>query len=511
MKPVAFMRLKKAKSLDDVLRRYTGTQLLVEVKLDGFKLFGVKDKDGKVRLYTRRGKNVTSKLPGIETAFDVRTLPETSVLGELVYIIDGKQSISAVSSIVQSTPARAVEQTAALGGRLEYRVYDVLEFDGHRVHDLPLVERQKLVKQLYGTSRGDVRAVKVYPWSQRRSALRVAATENAEGLVIKPKESPYVFNSLGKDEPTGAWFKYKAPGKASETDVILRSYRPGKAKLIFKAYQYDGNKLIEVGQVSGLPKETEKKVKKLIDGGKEVVVEVSYQERMPSQKLRHMGWIRMRPDKPHKSAKINPSPMPIQNPRTSKTKVALAAQALKYDKFAEFAEAYWNECSRGIYWYPTDNEFFDIGALAQQDAKKGKFVVYCNPLLALTGKNAETPYLAEINASDVLRKQIDTVRGARGARIKLKDLQDAYVMRVVTPDKAKRAWRWQQGLLPSSKDQLQRFWTKAHSDAERKKKKDQAAAEKRQKRVEARQKKRKNPGHKAVTRMIPSHINNPHG
>jgi hypothetical protein len=511
MRPVAFMRLKKAAYLDAPLKKYRPRDLTVQVKLDGFKLFGVKDKAGKVRLYSRRGKNITSKLPGIETSFDTRTPPGTSVLGELVYMVNGKQQILSVSKIVQSTPARAVEQTAALGGRLEYRIYDVLEFEGERVHDLPLVERQKLVTQLYGRSRGDVRAVKSYPWSQRRAALRDAQKQNAEGIVIKPKDSAYIFNGLGQEEPTGSWFKYKPPGKAKEADVILRSYRAGKAKLIFKAYQYEKGKLIEVGQVSGLPKTTEKKVKKLIDDGKDVVVEVSYQERMPSKKLRHMGWIRMRPDKPKKSAKINPGTMPTANPRTSVVKVALADQAVNYDEFEDFAEAYWNECARGMYWVPTDNEAFDIDAKAQSQAKAGKFLVYCNPLLALTGKNAETPYLAEINATNVLRSKIDTVRGETGAKIRIKDLQDAYVTRVLTPAKAKRSWRYQQGLLPSSKDQLMRFWKKAHLDKKRKEEKEEKRLEKKRKRLEARERGRQNPSRESVTRLLPSHINNPHG
>jgi len=508
MKPVAFMRLKKITNLGDALRKYSPDELIVQVKSDGFKLFATKSKAGNVSLFTRRGKEVTAKLPGVATAIDARAPAGSSFLGELVYVINRRQSIAAVGSIMQSTPERALSQTNGLGGKLEYRVYDVLEFGGENIADQPLVDRDVILRKIFNT-RGDVRAVKNYSWSQRDAALLAAERQNAEGVVVKPKDSAYIYNRQGKEEPMGAWFKYKPPGKANETDVILRSYRAGKAKLIFQAYQYEDEELIEVGQLSGLPKTDEKRVKALIDDGQEALVEVSYQERLPSKKLRHMGWIRMRTDKPRKSARINPRTMRVSNPRTSKLKVALAAEATDFEKFPEFADAYWNECARGIYWYPTDDETFDITKKEQTLAKGGRFSVYCNPGMALLGSNKDKKYVAEINVTNVVRSKITVVRGSQGAKIKIKDLGDAYVMRILEADRAKRSWRYQQGLLPSSKDQLRAFWKKAHDDKkkveERERKREERRAARREKREERRE---SNP---SVTRAVPGHINNPQG
>jgi len=490
MKPVAFMRIKKITKLGDALRRYSSSDLIVQVKDDGFKLFASKSASGKVSLYTRRGKEVTAKLPGIATAIDARAPAGSSFLGELVYLINRKQSIAAVGSIVQSTPARAVSQTNALGGKLEYRVYEMLEFGGEEIADLPLVERERILHGIF-SNRGDVRVVKSYPWSQRNAALRDANRQNAEGLVIKPKDSAYIFNRAGEEEPTGEWFKYKPPGKANETDVILRSYRAGKSKLIFTAFQFDGDELVEVGKLSGLPRNDEKTVQGLIDGGEDVIVEVSYQERHPTtKKLRHMGWVRLRTDKPRKSARINPSRMRVKNPRTSKLKVALAAEAVDFPKFPEFAEAYWNDCARGVYWYPTDDEGFDISKKEQDLAKGGRFAVFCNPEMALSGANRDKKYIAEINVVDVVRSKFSVVRGSQGAKIKVKDLQDAYVMRVLEADRAKRSWKYQQGLLPSSKDQLRALWKKAHADKKERMARERKREERRLKRQAERDKRR---------------------
>ncbi len=508
MKPVAFMRLKKIAHLDTVLRKHEKEDLAVQIKDDGYKLFPVVSKAGKVSLSTRRGKSVTAQLPGIATSIEAQSPKGSSWLGELVYVIKGKQSISAVGSIVQSTPARAVEQTNALGGKLELHIYDVLEFKGKRVDQLPWEERDVIVQKTF-SSRGDVRAVKTYSWKKLKSALRQAKRENAEGLVIKPKGSVYIYNRAGSEEPMGSWYKYKPLRKSNATDVILRSYRHGKAKLIFQAYQYDSGELVEVGQLSGLPKDKEKQVKKAIDKGEQVLVEVSYQERLPSKKLRHMGWVRLRPDKPKKSAKINPGLMPIPNPRTSTVKVALEKQALNYPKFAEFAGAYWNSCARGIYWYPTDDKDFDISARQQKAAKDGRFAVFCNPLLALSGKGKGKKYLAEINVSEVLRAKIVAVKGQAGAKIRLMDLQDAYVMRILDAAQAKRSWKYQQGLLPSSKDQLQKFWTEARAKEKARiqkvAKREERRADRLAQRESRRSKRRRNP----MVRMLPETFNNP--
>ena len=60
------------------------------------------------------------------------------------------------------------------------------------------------------------------------------------------------------------------------------------------------------GKVSGLPKDEEARVKKMIDSGKSVVIEITYQERNPeTRKFRHMGFSRVREDKPVKSVVMN--------------------------------------------------------------------------------------------------------------------------------------------------------------------------------------------------------------
>lgn len=529
MTPVALMRLRKIKVLSDALAKHKPSDLIVQIKDDGFKVMAVKDKAGRVRLYSRRGKDITENVPKIETILHNKLEPGTTLLGELIYTIDNRQSLPAVSAIVQSKPSGALDQDVARGGDLRFHVYDVLEFEGKDITKERLSYRDSILRSIL-PARGDVKAVKSYAWSRRTQALKDAKKQNAEGLVIKPLDSTYLTRKRGASEPMGPWFKYKMPDKAQEADVLLVDYTRGsgkkRPKTIFSAYQYDddGN-LVNVGGLSGLPVAEEKKAMRWLDQGKTVMAEVSFQERHPkTQKLRHMGYIRLRSEKPTRSATINPLERdmePVENPRTSKLKVALQQQALAYDDFKEFAEAYWNECARGLYWVPTDRANYELDLAADKAAKDGKFVVYCNPELALASRgNKGKEYVVELNLTAVPRSKIQIVRGSNGAKIKVRDLKNAFLVRApLNAQKALRSWRYQQGLLPSSKEQLKSLYDRAHAESKEKAERELDRIAKRQKREVEREKRRQaarqrkrfvgNPGGQEITRVVPSHVNNP--
>ena len=61
------------------------------------------------------------------------------------------------------------------------------------------------------------------------------------------------------------------------------------------------------------------------------------------------------------------------NPRNSKVKDALAAEAVRFRNFDEFSNAYWNSCSRGLYWFPTSEKRFHIGLEERKRINNGTF------------------------------------------------------------------------------------------------------------------------------------------
>lgn len=296
--PISFMKLKKIKSPDELLKKYDPKNLAIQPKIDGFKIMATKDGAG-TKLLTRRGKDVSANVPEIVEELNKYLPHGTTILGELTVINDG-QSISETQTLLGSNPGANIE------GNVVYYVYDILEKDGKRITERPWQERDTILRSLLKDSK-HLKLVKTYTFEQKEEALNQALQDGGEGIVIKVKTSPYIFKPEGESEPTGEWFKFKPEAKAHTEDVFLDKYTLGEPdpkghrKAIFPAYQYKNGKAFEVGKLSGMDRNTEASIKSKIDSGERVVVEVSYQERMPSGKLRHMGWVRLRPDKPLKS------------------------------------------------------------------------------------------------------------------------------------------------------------------------------------------------------------------
>jgi len=554
MRPIAFMRLREGASYEEALNKIKRhpSKVIVQFKYDGFKVLATNVK-GKIIIFSRRGTDITNRAPEIAKALQRFLKPGDSVLGEMVYHLKNKQSLQKLQSILHSKKKEdALRKTKEHGGNLIFHVYDILELQGRDVSKKPLEERLKIISSVF-PSKGNVRLVQSYPLKDSGKALRASLKCGGEGLVIKPLDSRYKYRAFGKNEPFGDWWKYKPKGKTSnKADVILSSYTKGKEKYIFEAYQKLDGKWVPVGKLSGLDKKTEKFVKNEIDKGNEVVVEVSYQTRLASGKLRHMGWSRLRPDKPVQSATVRTNPARInkmapkyvaylvmeepskvvfqeysseefvvpyqqaymqslqaagegqssvkvmdekqfkkfakkskkkvskkksgrkKNPRRSLVKDALKFEALRYVKFEDFANRYWNSCARGIYWYPTNESKFYIGKSQEKLAREKKFAVFCNPGLALRGLHENAKYLAELNVNKLSPSDMKIRRGDSGSEVLLvNNLDMIEVMRVIDAESAKRAFRYQQSLLPSSKDQLMLFWANAWRDYENRKKEQQ--------------------------------------
>ena len=802
----SFMRLRKATGIKDPPKGLRPRDILVQQKYDGFKVFAVRDAKG-TRLYTRRGTAVTARVPSVVAHLDRALRPGQAVLGEMTYQIGGQQNLQDIQRVLGSSAPGAIEKTQAMGGRIVFYVYDILEDGGVDLRGEPLRDRMAALRRLALGGSGLVRQAKNYSWAARKRAIEESVKGGGEGIVIKSLSAPYRHRPKDEAEPWGDVWKYKAPGVAAHTeDVILRSYTKGKEKLIFAAYVYRQQKQVMVGKLSGLDKATERKVKAMLDKGKSVVAEVSYQERLPSGKFRHMGWIRLRPDKPARSAIVNPalnaddlvrfimksnaiegyklirsevreavegvragypisyvtgcphivsslrmleylgtikkmdantirelhrrqgresievgapgmyrtteamssggkkysagaetgaamqwwekqsfatpfqqisvlmeihpfedgngrvgrmallwlnemdlkktlaeiegayikrleasiksarigrrpwanpmsrkkkdelvwylviesdvrpildsvhgtplaayarqlelygdgdrrkimifSPLAweryqnrrkssglpklrrrlklVANPRRSKVKDALSTEALRFKVFGEFASRYWNDCARGIYWVAVSSEDYEFDDRAEKKAKAGKFKVGCNPDFALAGVNENKEFVAELNVNRLSPSQIAVKRGTDGAEIKLLSLESVEILRVIDADRARRAFKYQQSLLPSSKDQLKSFWVgswereqerlqKAREKearvrereerkaarrrrAERKEYREQREQEDASKRIKAKKAKAKKRSNnptihcRPVTRAIPAEINQP--
>lgn len=315
------MRLKKIEDPLEVLRYFNHNDLLIEEKFDGFKVVITKSSgiSTKIKAFTRRGIDFSENIPYFLHNF--KFLPSgTTLLGELVFLDSkGNQSLSMIQSLVNSKPEHSLKTYKIFTqqkAKLVYYVYDILELRGKNLTKLTLRERKSALESLKipPSSKSQIKIVKSYPFSDYKKLLKYALTHGGEGIVIKPKDSIFKYNKFEDHEPVGEWFKYKP---FETEDVILNSYifRKKEKKAIFPAYQYrkspNGNRqglvLFEVGKLSGLDVAKEKEVMKRIDQGETIVVEVNYQTKYPTGKIRAMGWVRDR------TKEINPKDVIFRN------------------------------------------------------------------------------------------------------------------------------------------------------------------------------------------------------
>lgn len=297
--PFGLMRLRKGKSASDIERMFSNREMpIVQKKYDGH-LVQIEKKSGKVKVASRRGKDLTSRLKPIVSKLSKQISDPGVYIGELIVKKGGKHQLYDVQSIVSSKPARANEFVKSHDVRIA--LFDKI-FDGaSSMAAAPYRDRMSELRTSV-KSGGPAFVVKNYDWDNLDKAMKSSLKEGGEGVVIKDPDGAYKITDPDSTERKGSQWKLKAPGvKDQSDDFLLIDYRKGKEKLIFDAAQYDDGELYIVGKLSGLDKQTEKSVAKKIDKGENVVAEASFQERLPSGKYRHLAWVRLRPDKPEKS------------------------------------------------------------------------------------------------------------------------------------------------------------------------------------------------------------------
>ena len=251
--PLGFMLAAPVETAEDLFseaRAETDAPLLVEEKYDGIRAQVHKDKNGKVRIFSRTLDEI-SEFPELAPA--IRELP-----GEL--ILDGE-----ILAWRDSRPLPFTELQKRLGRKhldmfiqrdipINYVAFDLLYQDGELILDEPLTRRRE---RLAAVCKNAPPMLRVASGTECRSADAVqAAFRNAlqaghEGIVAKAADSPYMPGRRG-----GFWFKLKEPFATLDVVVTAVEYGHGKRHKVLSDYTFavrDGEKLLNIGKAySGL-------------------------------------------------------------------------------------------------------------------------------------------------------------------------------------------------------------------------------------------------------------------
>lgn len=210
-----------------------GRQWIHEIKYDGYRIIAAVAGD-EVRLYTRSGQDWTRKFTSITGA--LRKLKAQALIdGEVVVFgSEGRTSFSALQQALSENDDAA----------LRYIVFDLLILDSEDLRRLPLSERKKRLKALFGRTTAPL-SYGDHITGDSDKVLREACRLGVEGLVSKDKASAYVSRRVL------TWIKSKC---LCRSEFVIGGYRPSDKKdrsfASLLVGEYDkGRRLIYRGRV----------------------------------------------------------------------------------------------------------------------------------------------------------------------------------------------------------------------------------------------------------------------
>ena len=315
--PIGMMLATPVLELAEVPKRFP-PPYVVEDKYDGVRAQVHKEGD-RVELYSRTFDRVTDRFP--ELLDPLRAIPGTFVLDAEVLALDpggraipftrfqrrlGRKVVS--DELLQELPATLI-------------VFDVLEREGTPLLDVPLAERQSVLRSLplaaplafarssaVGASGDTLVAV-------LDAEFAAARDRGNEGLMVKDPRSPYRPGRRGME-----WLKVKRALRTLDVVVTAVEWGHGKRRAVLSDYTFavrDGDRYLNVGKAySGLTdteiaEMTEHfKARTLTDYGRtrlvipDTVIEVAFDQVQRSARhasgyaLRFPRIVRLRPDKP---------------------------------------------------------------------------------------------------------------------------------------------------------------------------------------------------------------------
>jgi len=305
---------------------------IYEIKWDGYRAIAEVNK-ADVKLYSRNGNSFLSNYPDVVDALSKLKL--NAVLdGEIVVLNeDGNPDFQKLQHIEEFR-----------NYPLHYYVFDLLELNGKKLYNVPLIERKKLLAETL--KKNEVIKYSDHIEESGEDFFEVIKQRNLEGIMAKKKNSEYYPGKRSAD-----WLKIKH--HKSEEAIIAGFTAPRGGRKYFGALvlgTFVNGKLTYIGHTgsgfdSALLKELSAKLEPLITDKSpftervktnmpvtwvepKYVCEIKFTEWTSDGKLRHPIFLRLREDKAAKDINtqfINGDKM---NTGTSTTDAVLSPEAL---------------------------------------------------------------------------------------------------------------------------------------------------------------------------------------
>ena len=176
---------------------------LYEVKWDGYRALAFVN-EGEVALLSRNNKS-----------FDDKFYPIHNLLKEwkMNAVVDGE--ILVINEKGISNFGHLQNWRSEADGELIFYVFDLVWYDGKSLMDLPLIERQAVLKEILPTDDDRIRVSKVFN-AKGTEFFHAAERMGLEGIIAKRADSTYSANNRSKE-----WLKIKV---SKRQEVVIAGY-----------------------------------------------------------------------------------------------------------------------------------------------------------------------------------------------------------------------------------------------------------------------------------------------
>ncbi len=209
-------------------------------------------RNGETFIWSRGEELVNEKFP--ELLEMAETLPNGTVLdGEIMAFRDGSPL---PFSLLQTRIGRkTISKKQLQEAPISLLAYDILEFGGKDIRNLPLLERRNLLVELHSNFQHDrlqlPTVISAETWEELSQIRAISRDHLAEGLMLKRKDSSY---ETGRKR--GSWWKWKIEPLTIDGVMIYAQKGHGRRSDLYSDYTFavwEGENLVPFAKAySGL-------------------------------------------------------------------------------------------------------------------------------------------------------------------------------------------------------------------------------------------------------------------
>ncbi len=249
------------------LKAPNGRRWQFEIKHDGYRA-QCHVNGGQVRIFTKNGFDWAARMPAIVAALE--QLPVSSAVIDGEAVMEGPYGITDFFALHAALAAKSAP-------RAFLYAFDLLHLNGDDLRDLPLDERRLLLEDMLNHQPPALRFSE-HVLGDGPAVYRAACELGLEGIVAKVREAPH------RSGPSTTWLKIKCTQTGT---FVVTGYDPDGRTGVrsLKLADLDGGAAGSVG--SGLTATSSRALRRRLDAGERVIVEVEYRGRTPSGGLRH--------------------------------------------------------------------------------------------------------------------------------------------------------------------------------------------------------------------------------